>query len=299
VAWAKSAFGLDRPLVSFLDEVRGTPSEGVPMDLFLAHRAGLVDYIPLYVPLLAGGRAERATAIVSCARARRHDAAGEPPQGGFAPVYSDPNYILAGEALARASAVADAGAAMERWVTEALGIHRGLATAGALSRTHAHWPDCVAPTETVEWRGGQVRGVVHDENAWALTGDGSSGHAGLFGNVQSVLQFGCAVLDGLCLHEGPLAGADLLPLVRPRPGGSLLAGFDAKSASASSAGARMGHRAFGHLGFTGTSLWLDPDVGIVIVLLTNRVCPSRDNVTIRAARPGLHDQLVECALRLG
>jgi CubicO group peptidase (beta-lactamase class C family) len=114
-----------------------------------------------------------------------------------------------------------------------------------------------------------------------------------------VLQFGCAVLDAVAHDEGPFAHADIWRLIAPRPGGSLLAGFDGKSASGSSAGTRMGPRAFGHLGFTGTSLWLDPDAGIVVVLLTNRVCPSRDNVAIRAYRPRLHDQLVECALQLG
>jgi CubicO group peptidase (beta-lactamase class C family) len=55
----------------------------------------------------------------------------------------------------------------------------------------------------------------------------------------------------------------------------------------------MGKRAFGHLGFTGTSLWIDPDAGVVVALLTNRVCPTRDNVEIRAARPWAHDALVE------
>ncbi len=298
VAWAKSGFDLEAPLVRYLDEIRGTPSERVSLELFLAHRSGLVDHIPLYAPLLSGGSVSRSEAIVACACARRHNAVGEPPLGGFAPIYSDPNYILAGEALARASSAVDAGEAIARWVTGPLGIGAGLGSAAALGRIHPRWLETVAPTETVDWRGGVVHGLVHDENAWALTGDGSSGHAGLFGNVQSVLQFGCAVLDAICRHEGPLADAALSRLLALRPGGSLLAGFDGKSASGSSAGTLMGPRAFGHLGFTGTSLWLDPDAGIAVVLLTNRVCPSRDNVAIRAARPRLHDQLVECALRL-
>jgi CubicO group peptidase (beta-lactamase class C family) len=87
-------------------------------------------------------------------------------------------------------------------------------------------------------------------------------------------------------------------MVRERPGGTLRAGWDGKSPEGSSAGSRMGPRAFGHLGFTGTSLWLDPDAEIVVTLLTNRVHPTRENIAIRAERPGVHDALVERALTL-
>ena len=78
---------------------------------------------------------------------------------------------------------------------------------------------------------------------------------------------------------------------RPAAGGTLRAGFDGKSAEGSSAGALAGPRTFGHLGFTGTSLWIDPDARAVVALLTNRVHPTRDHVAIRAARPRAHDAL--------
>ena len=149
-----------------------------------------------------------------------------------------------------------------------------------------------APTETVAWRGGAVVGAVHDENAWALTGRGGSGHAGIFGTIDAVLAFGAAALE---VFDAP----DFAWMTRERPGGTLRAGFDGKSPDASSAGERMGPRSFGHLGFTGTSLWIDPDARTVVALLTNRVCPSRENVGIRTARPWAHDALYERALSLG
>ena len=93
-----------------------------------------------------------------------------------------------------------------------------------------------APTETVDWRGGPVHGAVHDENAWALTGEGGSGHAGMFGTALAVLRFGEAILDGLS-GRGPLGAHDLAWLVSERPGGTLRAGFDGKSPHGSSAGA--------------------------------------------------------------
>jgi CubicO group peptidase (beta-lactamase class C family) len=148
---------------------------------------------------------------------------------------------------------------------------------------------CVAPTEHVAWRGGEIRGHVHDENAWAISGDGASGHAGLFGTIRALLEVGVIAEREAREHAW---------LVEPRDGGSLRAGFDGKSAppETSSAGTVLGARTFGHLGFTGTSVWIDPDARIVVALLTNRVCPTRDNIAIRAARPRVHDELARLAL---
>jgi CubicO group peptidase (beta-lactamase class C family) len=87
-------------------------------------------------------------------------------------------------------------------------------------------------------------------------------------------------------------------LTRERPGGTLRAGFDGKSPAGSSVGDSFGARTFGHFGFTGTSLWIEPDQGAVVVLLTNRIHPSRGNGAIRAARPAVHDALLRRALSL-
>jgi CubicO group peptidase (beta-lactamase class C family) len=114
----------------------------------------------------------------------------------------------------------------------------------------------------------------------------------MFGTVGAVLDFGCALLDAL--EREPELGW----IVRERPGGTLRAGFDGKSDEGSSAGKRFGPRSFGHLGFTGTSIWIDPEARVVAVLLTNRVCPTRENTAIRAARPWAHDALWERARQL-
>jgi CubicO group peptidase (beta-lactamase class C family) len=294
-ALAVARSGMDRraPLGDWVEEARGTPSESVPRELFLAHRAGLDAHRPLYAPLLEGKAVDVHAAIREAAAARRSDAVGDPPPEGFAPLYSDLGYVVAGVALARAVGVRDAGEAIEKLVVEPLGAAARLGTVRELAARGVCGP--FAPTETVPWRGGPVVGAVHDENAWALTGEGGSGHAGMFGTVGAVLDFGCAVLDLLEARD------DLRWLVRERPGGTLRAGFDGKTAEGSSAGTKFGPRSFGHLGFTGTSLWIDPDAHIVAVLLTNRVCPTRDNVAIREARPWVHDALWEraCAIRKG
>jgi CubicO group peptidase (beta-lactamase class C family) len=284
--------GIDRrtPLEQLLPEARGTPSGPLALELFLAHRAGLEAHRALYAPLLEGRTVELAAALREAAGARRPDALGAPPEEGFAPLYSDLGYVLAGAALARAIGARDAGEAIGRLVLEPLGLGGRAGTIRELEAHGVRGP--FAPTETVAWRGGPVVGAVHDENAWALTGRGGSGHAGIFATIDALMAFGEAVLDAL---DG---AGELEWLVRPRPGGSLRAGFDGKSEEGSSAGSRMGPRAFGHLGFTGTSFWVDPDARAVVALLTNRVCPTREHLAIRAARPTAHDALFDRAMAL-
>ena len=289
MAVARARIDPRSPLADLLPEARGTPSERLPLELFLAHRAGLEDHRALYAPLAAGHSVDLASALHAAAGARRADAPGEPPDGGFPPLYSDLGYILAGEALARAAGLRDAGEAIAHFVLEPLGLAARAGTVRELEARGVHGP--FAPTETVAWRGGRIVGAVHDENAWALTGMGGSGHAGIFATVDAVLAFGLAALQGL---DDP----QFAWVVRTRPGGSLRAGFDGKSIEGSSAGGRMGPRSFGHLGFTGTSLWIDPDARVVVTLMTNRVCISRTHFAIRAARPWAHDALFERALCL-
>jgi CubicO group peptidase (beta-lactamase class C family) len=267
-----------------------TRSAAAPLELLLSHRAGLTAHIPIFQPLVSGGTVDPAVALRTAADARREDAPGDYPPDGFAPVYSDLGYALAGHALARHTGARDASESIRRLVVSVLGLEEQLGTARDFDLPGRGGGVSVAPTEDVAWRGGLVRGVVHDENAWALTGLGGSGHAGMFGTALAVLRFGEAVLDGL-EGEGPFAGTDLAWLVAPRPGGTLRAGFDGKSVTGSSAGDRFGARSFGHLGFTGTSLWIDPDARIVAVLLTNRVSPSRVNEALKKARPFAHDML--------
>jgi CubicO group peptidase (beta-lactamase class C family) len=132
---------------------------------------------------------------------------------------------------------------------------------------------------------------VHDENCFVF--GGVAGHAGLFGQADAVLDFGLALLDALegrsrWLDQGLLRWA-----LRPLVGGGHVVGWDSKSAEGSSAGSLFSSRSFGHLGFTGTSIWCDPARALCVVLLTNRVHPTRENIKIRAYRPRFHDAVVK------
>jgi CubicO group peptidase (beta-lactamase class C family) len=150
-----------------------------------------------------------------------------------------------------------------------------------------------APTEVDPWRGRLLRGEVHDENAWVL--GGAAGHAGLFGTAPAVGRFARAWLRAWRgLDDWPAQPA----LVRDfttrgsTPGSSRALGWDTMLPT-SSCGHLMSPLAFGHTGFTGTSLWIDPEASLYIVLLTNRVHPTRENERITTLRPAFHDAVME------
>jgi len=280
---------LDRSqrLGELLPELKETASGAVSLDLLSAHRAGLEAHREFFVSRPGAAQPTLAAILAEAAAARRPDCQGTPPPEGFPPVYSDLGYILVGAAIA-ARLGRDLDAVVGDQVGQPLGLTLG--SARQLSQTELGAADRFVPTEQVSWRGGVLRGVVHDENAWVLADRGSAGHAGLFGDVWSVVRLGTRVLDALHgRRDDWLTAADLEPLIRRRPGGTHCAGFDRRGSEGPMSGQHFGAETFGHLGFTGTSLWIDPEAQLVGVLLTNRVHPTRETTAIRLARPAAYD----------
>jgi len=154
------------------------------------------------------------------------------------------------------------------------------------------WHRRIAPTEIDPWRGRLLVGEVHDENAAAL--GGVAGHAGLFGTAPAV--GACArhllqILDG---RTGAFRRTTLEEFITKRadvPGSSRALGWDTMLPT-SSCGTRMSPHAFGHTGFTGTSLWIDPENDVYVTLLTNRVHPTRENEAIKQVRRAVHDAVM-------
>ncbi|MCA9548075.1 MAG: beta-lactamase family protein [Myxococcales bacterium] len=149
-----------------------------------------------------------------------------------------------------------------------------------------------APTEQCPWRGRLLRGEVHDDNTWVL--GGLAGHAGLFGSLDATLAATRGWLTAV-RGEGSLPGIDgaltrsVLDSRWGHPQGSFALGWDTPTPGASTSGRRFQRPSMGHLGFTGTSIWMDVSRDVCMVLLTNRVSPSRDNDRHRPFRPRLHD----------
>ena len=161
----------------------------------------------------------------------------------------------------------------------------------------AIWRPRIAPTHLDPWRGRLLIGEVDDENAWAL--GGVAGHAGLFGTAAAVGDYARHVLQVLDGRTGAFALQTLRAFAARRseiPGSSRALGWDTMLPT-SSCGTRMSPAAFGHTGFTGTSLWIDPGPGVYVVLLTNRVHPTRDNDAIARVRPAVHDAVMEEILK--
>jgi serine-type D-Ala-D-Ala carboxypeptidase len=155
-----------------------------------------------------------------------------------------------------------------------------------------------ASTERCLWRRRILDGEVHDENAWIM--GGVAGHAGLFATGRQVWQFAQSLLDALLGRPWLVSTltARTFTTCQGAPQGSTWAlGWDTPTPGQSSAGQFFSPAAIGHLGFTGTSLWIDPTQQVIVVLLTNRVHPSRQREGIRTFRPLIHD-LVMRALGL-
>ncbi len=152
----------------------------------------------------------------------------------------------------------------------------------------------IAPTENDPERGGILHGHVHDENAHRL--GGVAPHAGLFATARSLVPFARMWLaEGVAGEKRLFDGATVRRFSRRAhlvKGSSRALGWDTPAAG-SSCGRRFSATAFGHTGFTGTSLWIDPETDLFVILLTNRVHPTRDNTRLAELRPALHDALIE------
>ena len=256
----------------WLAEWRGEDRHMVTVGDLLAHASGLTAHLPFFMD--HRGRAEFEHAI--CTLPLEY-----PPRSES--VYSDLGFVLLGFILEDAS-----GSALATQF-DGLVTHHDWGELGF--RTDFDLRNRVAPTEIDPWRGRLLVGEVNDENTWAL--GGAAGHAGLFGTAAAVGRFARTVLQQVRGHT-PLAQPDTFRQFTARttvPQSSRALGWDTMLPT-SSCGTRMSPTAIGHTGFTGTSLWIDLETDVYVVLLTNRVCPSRANDTILSVRPSFHDAVI-------
>ena len=310
---AEGVLALDVPIAGRLAGFEVREKEQVTLRHLLAHSSGLPRWRPYYELAMAdpvaraaflppGERPPLAALRDPFARGRelvRSAVLGEtleaPP--GTAAVYSDAGFLALGFLL-EAAGGAPLATLAERRVFNPLGFTStffldGLAPAEARERASGR---AFAPTERCEHRHEVNQGAVNDDNAWAM--GGAAGHAGVFSTALEVAQLGQAWLEALQGRGSiiPAAVADQFARRDATPGTTRALGWDTPSTEGSSLGTRLGRRgwgAIGHLGFTGTSLWIDRNREVVVALLTNRVYPTRDNERIREFRPRFHDAVAE------
>lgn len=264
---------LDACVAEHLAHWRGPDREAVTIRDLLEHASGLTAYLPFFRDHRGRQEFERAICTLPLEYAPRTQS-----------IYSDLGFILLGFILEDRSR-SPLGRQFEE-VARVLGVD------GVRFNPPRDWRDRTAPTELDLWRGRLLQGEVHDENAWAL--GGAAGHTGLFGSAAAIGAFARAMLASL-RGSAAFANPSTLATFVTRsdvPGSSRALGWELPSPGAS-CGTRMSARAIGHTGFTGTSLWIDPELNWYAVLLTNRIHPARDNNAIRALRPRLHDLIAD------
>jgi CubicO group peptidase (beta-lactamase class C family) len=204
------------------------------------------------------------------------------PTGGRV-VYSDVGLILLGLAVSRLAGSPLDEAIYQR-VTRPLGLSAHFQPAVPLQS-----PQNIAPTELCKWRGRRIIGEVHDESAWRL--GGVAGHAGMFAHARDVAAFGQSFLDASLLRRETIA--EMTRLQAEFEGTRRGLGIALWSPDSAASSNPFSPATFGHTGFTGTCLWIDPSRALVVALLTNDVYGGRDGRGIGNLRVQIHRAIVE------
>lgn len=271
---------IDQPVARYVPEFATGPQPElrakITVRYLLTHTAGLPSYKPLYKE--AKSKPEMLAKI--CAEPIE----AEP---GTRARYSDPGFALLGIVIERLT-----GKTLDVLTRETLFEPLGMATT-QFNPPQALYPR-IAPTEDdQEYRKKVVRGVVHDENAFAM--GGISGHAGLFSTAADVATFGEMLRNGgIYAHHRILPRRIVDLFTRRQKLGDLERALGWQAPAGDGFAGKYGSpNGFGHTGFTGTSVWVDPEKELVVVLLTNRVHPTRANEKIEQVRPAVHNAIYE------
>lgn len=281
MAASEAQLDFDAPVSRYFAELAGTPFDRIAVADLLAHSSGLVGWYPVFRetggPGLDRWIGERVPGLL-----RR------PPR--TASEYSDVGFLLLGRIL-------------ERLLGDDLAtlFARKVATPWGLEATD-YAPLAGRPVAATEWctiRRRVLVGEVFDENAAFLKRP--TGHAGLFSTAKDLARWADQWLDAVKGRQVPGLSSAVADRMAHRsnlvPGSSWGLGWDGKTKGASTAGTRFSDDAFGHLGFPGASVWIDPTRDAYAVLLTNRVHPSRFDDRIRTVRPCFHDAVADWADR--
>ncbi|MGD0832632.1 MAG: serine hydrolase domain-containing protein [Terracidiphilus sp.] len=279
--YQRGLLDLDTPLADLLPsfvEGRATADSARRITLrhLLAHNSGLPGYVEFFRTA-----ATEEDLLQSCLTLPIETAPGSRAE------YSDPGFILLGKAIESLT-----GETFATWVPREILHPLGLSSTCFCPSSAAH--AIIPPTEEdTTFRHRRIQGEVQDENAWLL--GGVAGHAGLFSNVADLLRFAREILSAANSADAQLFNRSTVELFAHRQGpegSSRALGWDTPSQNSSS-GSYFSPHSVGHLGYSGTSLWIDLNAGIAIALLTNRTWPDRKSPLIRQVRPAFHDTIRE------
>ncbi len=250
---------IDKPVAFYVPELSAPDKAGITVRMLLTHSGGLEAYAPLYSAANGSlrGRAEYLAAINQ--RPLQY-------QQGTQTIYSDWDMVLLQAVIERIS-----GMSLDQYADGHIFRQLGMIDTRFRPDTNDRALRArIAPTTEDSLRGGRLRGTVHDANAWAL--GGVSGHAGLFSTARDLAIFAQFLLDGGTFDQVRILSPQTIArwTARQNTLGSRALGWDTP-APGSSAAHYFSPRSFGHTGYTGTSIWIDPEKGVFVVLLMNRV----------------------------
>lgn len=272
-------------LGSIIPQFKSSPKADISIKNLLLHNSGLPDYRPYYYELSGFGQSERQNVL-------RKLLVKEPLiyKPGEKTLYSDLGFMVLRWVVEYIS-----GCRLDLFVYEKIYKPLGLENLFFIdieAEKKKEKNKLFAATEFCSWRNMLIDGVVHDENAYAM--GGIEGHAGLFGTAADVNKLLAQLLFtffGLPGHT--IINQEILRIFWNRPKGSdRVLGFDTPSLKDSSSGRYFSYNTVGHLGFTGTSFWMDLKKSVTVILLTNRIHTVRDNLKIKDFRPVLHDTIM-------
>jgi len=277
---------VEQPVADLLPIFQGREKNRITLWHLLVHESGLPAYRPYYLGLAGVHPLKRKEHL----RLLLADERLEYPIGSRV-LYSDLGFMLL-EWVAEAVAGRPLDVYLKKHVYGE--IYRS--DENGLFFPELRFQGCNKPfaaTEFCTWRNRLMIGKVHDENAYVA--GGISGHAGLFGSAGDVWRLLSHLIGGF--HgkiQKPLFRHEIMEMAfRPSPVGGRAMGFDTPSPERASCGQHFSKRTVGHLGFTGTSFWIDLERDVTVILLTNRVHPFRGNEKIRTFRPMIHDAVME------
>ena len=267
---------LDAPLQRYIPEWQGPHKELVTVRHLITHTSGLPAF-----------RAYDRETHAPDSLAKLMFATPLDTLPGVRMVYSDIGAYMLGRLVERLS-----GEPLDEYVLNH--VFRPLGMTETMYRPPASLKPRIAPTEIDPIRGGKVWGVVHDERAYYL--GGVSAHAGIFSSAHDLARFARMYLNGGTLDGTRIVRQETINLFITRQVQDRALGWQ-KPDGSNSAGHLMSERAFGHTGFTGTSIWIDPARDVFVILLSNRVNPTRANTKIGRVRVALADAVMSTLTR--
>ncbi len=284
---------LDEGVSTYISEIDSADKRCITIRQLLSHSAGFSSWKPVYQEI-ENEEKRTGVRILGTPNARAlflknilNDPLAYKP--GTRALYSDLGFILLGFIVERIT-----GKGLDEFAKEKIFLPLNMRSTFFVKNPHQRGVKYrFAATERCPWRRKVICGEVHDENAWAM--GGVAGHAGLFSTAEDIGIFAEEVINsyysrGRLFHKN--TARIFFKQVRT-PSSSWALGWDTPTKGNSTSGRYFSSESIGHTGFTGTSIWIDLKRKVAVILLTNRIHPTRENLKIKEFRPKIHDAIME------